>query len=97
LNCHLQDLLLPLGACEHVGTIKAVKSGLTGELPNLDPMPPTIVETGIFLAQRSSLASSLEFIDLSGRKQVFADDWSYRFLQGHSKFIRFVALELNLS
>lgn len=66
LNCHLQDLLLPLGACEHVGTIKAVKSGLTGELPNLDPMPPTIVETGIFLAQRSSLASSLEFIDLSG-------------------------------
>eukprot|EP00435_Cladocopium_sp_Y103_P060238 s129_g22.t1 len=66
LNCPVQDLILPLGACEHVGTIKAVKSGLMGELPNLDPMPPTIVETGIFLAYRSSLASSLEFTDLSG-------------------------------
>ena len=77
LNCPVRDLILPLGACEHVGTIKAVNSGLTGELPNLDPMPPTIVETGIILAHRSSLASSLEFLDLSGGGS--AAIWNHQF------------------
>jgi len=66
LNAPVQNLILPLAACEHLGTIKAANCGLTGELPSLDPMPPTTVDREVRLGTRSYLASSLETLDLSG-------------------------------
>ena len=62
----MQNLILPLAACEHLGTIKAANCGLTGKLPSLDPMPPTKVDREVSTGERSYLASSLETLDLSG-------------------------------
>ena len=62
----MQNLILPLAACEHLGAIKAANCGLQDELPSLDPMPPTKVDRVIMSAARSYLASSLETLDLSG-------------------------------
>ena len=62
----MQNLILPLAACEHLVAIKAANCGLQDELPSLDPMPPTKVDGGVRLSERSHLASSLETLDLSG-------------------------------
>jgi len=66
LNVPVQNLILPLAACEHLGTIKAANCGLQNELPSLDPMPPTKVDKVVSPVTRSYLASSLETLDLSG-------------------------------
>jgi len=66
LNAPVQNLILPLAACEHLGTIKAANCGLQDGLPSLDPMPPTTVDREVRLGERSYLASSLETLDLSG-------------------------------
>ena len=66
LNAPVQTLILPLAACEHLGTIKAANCGLRDELPSLDPMPPTKVDKFVRPVTRSYLASSLETLDLSG-------------------------------
>jgi len=70
LNAPVQNLILPLAACEHLGTIKAANSGLRDELPSLDPMPPTKVDRDVRLGKRSYLAKSLETLDLSGAAPV---------------------------
>lgn len=66
----MQNLILPLAACEHLGAIKAANCGLRDELPSLDPMPPTTVDREVRLSTRSYLASSLETLDLSGAAPV---------------------------
>ena len=41
LNAPVQDLVLPLAYCGHLGSIIALNCGLYGGLPNLDPLPPS--------------------------------------------------------
>lgn len=74
LNAPVQNLILPLAACERLGTIKAANCGLTGKLPSLDPMPPTKVDREVRLGTRSYLAKSLETLDLSGGGR----SWSFK-------------------
>lgn len=72
LNGHVRDLVLPLAACEHLASIMAVNCGLHGDFPNLDPLRP--MRSGKhFTDDRSKLASSLEFLDLSGNNLTFFD------------------------
>jgi len=66
LNAPVQDLVLPLAWCEQLASIIAVNCGLYGGLPSLDPLPPTRVDGELYTSEWSKLASSLEFLDLSG-------------------------------
>ena len=73
LNAPVQDLVLPLAYCEHLGSIIAVKCGLYGGLPNLDPLPPSRINGEMRTSWRSMLASSLEVLDLSGNNLSHMD------------------------
>eukprot|EP00434_Breviolum_minutum_P025626 symbB.v1.2.022643.t1/scaffold2018.1/size92264/3 len=65
LNAPVQDLVLPLAWCEHLGSIIAVNCGLYGGVPDLDPLPPSRINGIMYTGRRSKLASSLDFLDLS--------------------------------
>ncbi|CAE7870227.1 GSO1, partial [Symbiodinium necroappetens] len=70
-GCQLQgpasDLLLPLAFCEHLGSVLAAESGLTGDLPTTDPLKAFSAGAyGIYNDVRSPLSTSLEVLDLSG-------------------------------
>ncbi|CAE7240212.1 SIK1 [Symbiodinium sp. CCMP2456] len=72
LNGPASDLLRPLAACDHLGSVLAARAGLTDELPSLDPLPPTSRGDGVIdLEMRSPLATSLEVLDLSGNNLSF--------------------------
>ena len=73
LNAPVQDLVLPLADCEHLGSIIAVNCGLDGGLPNLDPLPPSRINGSMWTSWRSKLASSLEVLDLSGNNLSHMD------------------------
>ena len=73
LNAPVQDLVLPLAYCEHLGSIIAVNCGLYGGVPNLDPLPPSRINGRMSTNWRSMLASSLEVLDLSGNNLSHVD------------------------
>ena len=73
LNAPVQDLVLPLAWCEHLGSIIAVNCGLYGGLPNLDPLPPSRINGIMLTSWRSKLASSLEVLDLSSNNLSHMD------------------------
>ena len=73
LNAPVQDLVLPLAWCEHLGSIIAVNCGLYGGLPNLDPLPPSRINGALYTSERSKLASSLDFLDLSSNNVSHMD------------------------
>ena len=73
LNAPVQDLVLPLAWCEHLGSIIAVNCGLYGGVPNLDPLPPSRINGVLYTSKRSMLASSLEVLDLSGNNLSHMD------------------------
>ncbi|CAK9091051.1 unnamed protein product [Durusdinium trenchii] len=65
LNGPAEDLFLPLSLCRNLGSVLAAGSGLTGELPTFDPLPPIECDGVISLNIRSPLETSLEVLDLS--------------------------------
>ena len=65
--------MLPLAWCGHLGSIIAVNCGLYGGVPNLDPLPPSRINGGMYTSLRSKLASSLEVLDLSGNNVSHMD------------------------
>jgi len=73
LNAPVQDLVLPLAYCGHLGSIIALNCGLYGGLPNLDPLPPSRINGRMHTSKRSKLASSLEVLELSGNNLSHMD------------------------
>eukprot|EP00434_Breviolum_minutum_P025625 symbB.v1.2.022642.t1/scaffold2018.1/size92264/2 len=73
LYAAVQDLVLPLAYCEHLGSIIAVDCWLYGGLPNLDPLPPSRINGRMLTSQRSKLASSLQVLDLSSNNLSHMD------------------------
>ena len=73
LNAPVQDLVLPLAYCGHLGSIIAVNCGLYGGVPNLDPLPPSRINGEKWTSWRSKLASSLEVLRLSGNNLSHMD------------------------
>ena len=73
LNAPVQDLVLPLAWCGHLGSIIAVNCGLYGQVPNLDPLPPSRINGQMSTSERSKLASSLDFLDLSSNNLSHMD------------------------